>query len=939
MMRSANTPLRSPLSASVVTLLTTLCAGGCDLLQNQEKQLEQQITLGGAELLLEFQPSTAALELGLLEATLTFHRVRLYSADVPGHIDVEIPPQQVDFVRGERVSVPMPPVGRFTSISLIATGGTGHWASATGHGELAAPSASQSGLKLHTPTFEIPPATSGLRTRVEVRPEGVTIKATGGGQPKKDKDETCKGGDQGSCHAYRVHPVVVEHDITLGVSLPGGAELSGGLVGDVHEVVFAELPEQPVWIDLGDGHRVALDRDDGCTPDQTVWLARVRGDEAILASDTIVAFPHQTLCGSATLELPTAGRGGGNIVRNNTTALPTEIAGDVARATLTAFSLYNYQSCAEVTPTEASFGWCLDLGEGDNVLRDVIFAQCKQGEMLSRVLCPACTEAAEGALDSCAGPTVPVGEELCHDAGNTQVRRDIRIEATAMIGEPSLTSKTAYGIGKWQTDLEGDGPNILAAAKAVPGAFKQSRAAAVEAAKQALGGGYSQKDAETFAKDIVAHYEKTWFDPSNLQVDNTLLDTLGIRAQCREFQERIAIDAGATMTHTYGEADLNPLPASEHRAGMGFYKGGTHAGLITRIIYGADKTPLMYQLVDSNRGGGFSDPKGEPPMRRQIRGQWVDHATFAAGYKVLAFDADPDMDKGPCAAPVLPPQICGFPDTNPDEPALGADFGAGAADVLQCAKVLEGYPDQCPSTVDSQTKALLCPDYALSKSYAGSQVMCGSCNSSRVDQLAFGIKALIKPEIIAEDIYDCAKNDTCDSWDLCEEAEQGSLTATRPADFIGWAMAPGREYFRGDGENLDPDEIRPCRPHDGALWIEAASFLARLSGTDESLLNDDIIDVSGALEYLEDKFAEGCSLPGIKEGSDWWTPAVVALHNADLYCMPTVNDLHSADICGDGDLASCYATRYVMATIVARMRKDIPLADCDPIDTLALDCP
>ncbi|MBK9756660.1 MAG: hypothetical protein IPO88_24795, partial [Nannocystis sp.] len=139
---------------------------------------------------------------------------------------------------------------------------------------------------------------------------------------------------------------------------------------------------------------------------------------------------------------------------------------------------------------------------------------------------------------------------------------------------------------------------------------------------------------------------------------------------------------------------------------------------------------------------------------------------------------------------------------------LGAKEGAEAADKLKCAGVLQGYPDWCPTTVDSTTKAKMCPAEALESNYPGSRVMCGSCLASRVEQLAFGVKALIKPDILAADVDGCAVKGTCASWKLCEEAVAGDM---QPQDwssnYIGWAMAPGREYFRGDGVDLKNDEV------------------------------------------------------------------------------------------------------------------------------------
>lgn len=285
-----------------------------------------------------------------------------------------------------------------------------------------------------------------------------------------------------------------------------------------------------------------------------------------------------------------------------------------------------------------------------------------------------------------------------------------------------------------------------------------------------------------------------------------------------------------------------------------------------------------------------------------------------------------------------PRRACaGFADTNPADPALGADIGAAAADALHCGDIVKGHATRCPNNRDSRTQAYLCPEYARGPEFPGQQVMCGPCRSSRAEMLAFGIKALLDTETL-DALSKCASAGRCGAWLQCEEAVTGQMKAGDwTADFFGWSLDPARALIP-----LDPpadSAVRgACRPHDAATWPEAVTFFARLSGLSDGLRCSSL-DIGTAATELTPVLARGCRLRGVEDGDRPYIAAAVALNNAGVYCLTELpNGRRTANICGTDDITACSPTRYVMSTIVARLRGDIELAACIPIDTADLDC-
>ena len=233
----------------------------------------------------------------------------------------------------------------------------------------------------------------------------------------------------------------------------------------------------------------------------------------------------------------------------------------------------------------------------------------------------------------------------------------------------------------------------------------------------------------------------------------------------------------------------------------------------------------------------------------------------------------------------------------------------------------------------------MCPEDARAINYPGQEVVCGSCLASRAEMFAFGVNMLANTDTML-DIQDCASSGRCEGWKLCTEAERGTLSSEDwITSYIGWGIAPERRLFRGDGEH-GPDEPRLCRPHDAALWIEAATIFARLSEHREFASSPRTQGVSRDYHALSTRLDSECNLQGVEAGGQWWIPATVALNNNGLFCMPKDRDSHlrTSNICSTTKLDRCYVSRAVLAVISARMRGDIALADCAPIDINEVQC-
>lgn len=100
--------------------------------------------------------------------------------------------------------------------------------------------------------------------------------------------------------------------------------------------------------------------------------------------------------------------------------------------------------------------------------------------------------------------------------------------------------------------------------------------------------------------------------------DNGSLALLQMRAQCKEFADRIVNGAGG-HAHVYGQrisADVRP--------GMYAFAGTTHSAIITEVKFDSNGNPWA-RLAEANRnpngsnvGGNWTNPGGQVPWLRTV---------------------------------------------------------------------------------------------------------------------------------------------------------------------------------------------------------------------------------------------------------------------------------------------------------------------------------
>jgi hypothetical protein len=274
------------------------------------------------------------------------------------------------------------------------------------------------------------------------------------------------------------------------------------------------------------------------------------------------------------------------------------------------------------------------------------------------------------------------------------------------------------------------------------------------------------------------------------------------------------------------------------------------------------------------------------------------------------------------------------PELNEDKPSCASfpDAADTASSALACGGVLPGYYERCPDLDNSVTGEPMCPAAALATEYPRQRVLCGACLATRGQMLSYGIQAFARSNVIDE-IRGCAMDGRCEGWRLCSESRSGELDEDDwVTSFIGWAMAPERAFFRGDG-NPGPADHRTCRPHSPALYIEAATYFARLSAMNPADARADTSGLATAYTDALDRAERSCTYTGVEADGQWWIPATIVMNNLGIMCMPTnVDGLRTANICGAEALGECYLTRAQLAIMTARLHGLIPRAECVPIE-------
>ncbi len=312
--------------------------------------------------------------------------------------------------------------------------------------------------------------------------------------------------------------------------------------------------------------------------------------------------------------------------------------------------------------------------------------------------------------------------------------------------------------------------------------------------------------------------------------------------------------------------------------------------------------------------------------------------TLMTGVACTSPTPEPTVDKrGTNEAPDQPernedgPNCPGFPDAQIGLAPSEASTAAAASNALTCLGLLPGYYERCPSLDNPTTGEAMCPALARGIAYPGQRVLCGACLATRAQMLTYGIQAFARPNTVAE-VRGCAMDGRCEGWRLCSESLSGELDENDwVTSFIGWAIAPERAFFRGDG-SPEATEHRTCRPHSPALYIEAATYFARLSAMDPADARANITEVADAYADALSRAEHFCGYAGVAADGQWWIPATVVMNNLGIMCMSTNADgLRTANICGTEALAECHLTHAQLAIMSARLHGLIPRAECVPI--------
>jgi len=97
--------------------------------------------------------------------------------------------------------------------------------------------------------------------------------------------------------------------------------------------------------------------------------------------------------------------------------------------------------------------------------------------------------------------------------------------------------------------------------------------------------------------------------------DDGTLAYLGIRAQCKEFADRM-VQAGGGTKHTYGST---AVARTNIRPGMYAFKNGNgHAAIIVAVYWDASGQPAQLRLAESNWGTGWANTPGQVPWNRTV---------------------------------------------------------------------------------------------------------------------------------------------------------------------------------------------------------------------------------------------------------------------------------------------------------------------------------
>lgn len=200
----------------------------------------------------------------------------------------------------------------------------------------------------------------------------------------------------------------------------------------------------------------------------------------------------------------------------------------------------------------------------------------------------------------------------------TSVRGKMLAAAVGAVGKRSGASIYCAGADcGYLTDVTGDGPGLQRAMSTfVNWIGSNTTARDAQMTRDLSATGYK-------ADQVTALIVRIRLFVKNAPVNSNqaVLDGLGIQAQCAEYVQRLASNAGASS------ARGNNLPDFKTAApGMSLRSEAyLHSALIADVLYDANGAPMDYAVIDANypkKGdvtGGWSNPLGDIPWERLVR--------------------------------------------------------------------------------------------------------------------------------------------------------------------------------------------------------------------------------------------------------------------------------------------------------------------------------
>jgi hypothetical protein len=147
---------------------------------------------------------------------------------------------------------------------------------------------------------------------------------------------------------------------------------------------------------------------------------------------------------------------------------------------------------------------------------------------------------------------------------------------------------------------------------------------------------YSAASKTELVNRIITIYNSRPYPAISIKPNNQeVINFLGIRAQCKEFTDIIAL-ACSGQARTYKSTGV--LGISNFRPGMALYDGETHAMLILDIFWDAKGSPTKYIVAEVNycTTCNWTNPVGQRPWERTTNRREVPNNKTS--YKVVSYE-------------------------------------------------------------------------------------------------------------------------------------------------------------------------------------------------------------------------------------------------------------------------------------------------------------